>query len=196
MRPFRWQQGRLVTSIEPHEAALLRQAVAEIRDLLREGDSTGASSDRLPANHQGGGSGGASSGGLPANRQGGRPEAEPDPVRERLLPDGHRSDPQLATDYRLLTETGLRAEKQADATLLLDTVTDAGGRVELDENGAEAWLRAINDVRLAVGVRLDVQETDDPSLRAEQTGDPRWAAYSWLTAVQGLLIDALLTGQR
>ncbi|MGI8722140.1 MAG: DUF2017 domain-containing protein [Geodermatophilaceae bacterium] len=164
MTPFKWKRGRLVAQFEPHEAALLRQVVSEIRDVL-----SGAGSD--------GESAGA---------------ARPDPVAERLLPDGHRSDPVLAEDYRSLTESGLRQEKLADAALLLDSVSDDGGRVELGQSDAEAWTRTLNDVRLAIGVRIDVQESDDPMLRAEQTGDPRWAVYSWLTAVQGLLIDALI----
>lgn len=171
MRPFRWKRGRLVTSVEPHEAALLRQAVTEVRDLLG-GDGPGDPGDRP----------GAEAG-----------SAARDPVRDRLLPDGHRSDPELARDYRSLTEAGLRAEKVADAARLLDTVPEAGGAVELDEPAAQAWLRTINDVRLAIGVRLDVQEADDPLERAAQTGDDRWAVYSWLTAMQGLLVEALLT---
>ena len=165
MTPFRWRRGRLVAQFEPHEAALLRQVVSEIRNLLSDGGSDADSAN----------------------------ERQSDPVAERLLPDGHRSDPALAEDYRSLTESGIRQEKLADATLLLDSVTDDGGRVELGQSEAEAWTRTLNDVRLAIGVRLDVQESDDPMLRAEQTGDSRWAVYSWLTAVQGLLIDALIS---
>ncbi len=166
MTPFSWEQGRLVADLEPHEAVLLRQSVSEIQDLLSGGAAGGGSGVRIDA----------------------------DPVRRRLLPDGHRDDPQIAADYRGLTEAGLRQEKLADAALLLDNLSEAGGQVELSEDGAEAWIRTLNDVRLALGVRLDVEESDDPMLRADQTGDPRWAVYSWLTAVQGLLVDALLTG--
>lgn len=166
MTPFSWEQGRLVADLEPHEAVLLRQSVSEIQDLLRGGAADGRSGVRI----------------------------DPDPVRQRLLPDGHRDDPQIAADYRGLTEAGLRQEKLADAASLLDTVSEAGGRVELSEDGAEAWIRTLNDVRLALGVRLDVSEADDPLLKAGETGDAHWGVYSWLTAVQGLLVDALLTG--
>ena len=37
-----------------------------------------------------------------------------DPVLDRLLPAGHRSDPELAADYRELTESALRAGKAED----------------------------------------------------------------------------------
>lgn len=170
MTPFRWKQGRLFADIDPPEATLLRQVVSEIRDVLN-GEAAPDTADVTSGE-----------------------SSQADPVAERLLPDGHRSDPELASDYRSLTEAGLRQEKLADAERLLDTVTEAGGRIELDERAAEAWVRTINDVRLAIGVRLDVQETDDPLVRAEETGDPRWAAYSWLTAVQGLLVDVLASG--
>jgi len=172
--PFRWKRGRLLADIEAHEAVLLRQVVTEIRDLLSDPESDDTKSVGIVA-----GSGSADAG------------AMQDPVTARLLPDGHRSDPDLAEDYRGLTEAGLRAEKRADAALLLQTVGENGGRIELDAAAAEAWLRTINDVRLSIGVRLDINESDDPMVRAEQTGDPRWAVYSWLTAVQGLLVDAV-----
>jgi len=168
--PFRWKHRRLVTDLEPHEAALLRQVVTEVHRVL-SGDAdqpTGAA---------------------------GRGERM-DPVTERLLPDGHRGDPKLAEDYRTLTEDGIRQEKLADADLLLQTVSEDGGRVELDLNAAEAWLRTINDVRLTFGVLLGVQESDDPLVQAAETGDQRWGAYAWLTAVQGLLVDALASGSR
>lgn len=166
MRPFHWQGDRLVADLDPPEAALLEQLVGEIQDLLSAQDPT-ASADRQATS---------------------RPA---DPVAERLLPAGHRSDPELAEDFRSMTETGLRREKLADAAVVLGTLDGGGGRVELDEEAAVAWLRTLNDVRLGIGVRLDVQETDDPLLRAEESGDPRWAAYSWLTVVQGLLVDVL-----
>ncbi|MDQ4038425.1 MAG: DUF2017 domain-containing protein [Actinomycetota bacterium] len=163
MRPFHWEGQRLVAELDPSEAVLLRQVVAEIREVLTDGEPDDASTG----------------------------PAQTNPVTRRLLPDGHRSDPGLAQDYRSLTEAGLRSEKLDDADLLLDTVDPDGGRIELEQHAAEAWLRTLNDVRLAIGVRLDVQEADDPLKRAEETGDPRWAVYSWLTAVQGLLVDVL-----
>jgi len=164
VRPFQWEGQRLVADLDPPEAALLRQVVSEIREVLSAGEPDLASAGT----------------------------AAVDPVAQRLLPDGHRSDPALAQDYRSLTEAGLRSEKLADANLVLGTLGPDGGRVELEQSAAEAWLRTLNDVRLAIGVGLDVQETDDPSVRAEETGDARWVAYSWLTAVQGLLVDVMV----
>ncbi len=167
MRPFQWRGDRLVADLDPHEAELLKQLVGEIQDLLQALDSS------------------ASDGGT-----------ERDPVAARLLPDGHREDPELAADYRWLTEEGLRREKLADAAIVLDTMGQDGCRVELDADGAHAWLRTLNDVRLGIGVRLDVQESDDPLMRAEESGDVRWAAYSWLTAIQGLLVDVISDAPR
>jgi hypothetical protein len=35
-------------------------------------------------------------------------DVDGDPVMARLLPAGHRSDPEIAADYRELTESALR----------------------------------------------------------------------------------------
>jgi hypothetical protein len=41
---------------------------------------------------------------------------------------------------------------------MLDTLPEAGGRIQLTNDQAHAWLKALNDVRLALGVRLGVTE--------------------------------------
>ncbi len=45
------------------------------------------------------------------------------------------------------------------AMTLLETLPPGGGRIRLTADQAEAWLRSLNDVRLALGTRLGV--TDD-----------------------------------
>jgi hypothetical protein len=85
-----------------------------------------------------------------------------DPVLTRLLPDGHRGDPELAADYRELTETSLRSGKADDLATVRATLPPTGGEVRLDPDQAAAWLRSTNDLRLALGTRLDVQEDTEP----------------------------------
>jgi hypothetical protein len=71
----------------------------------------------------------------------------------------------------------------------------SGGEVRLDREQAGAWLRTTNDVRLALGVRLDITEdTEPPDDPAEDEGQ-QLAVYYWLTAVQGSLVDALTEGR-
>ena len=118
-----------------------------------------------------------------------------DPVITRLLPPGHRSDPELAADYRELTESTLRAGKADDLATVRASLPPDGGAVRLDPEQATAWLRTSNDLRLALGTRLDVQEdTEPPEDLAGEEGQ-QLAVYYWLTGLQGSLVDALAAGR-
>ncbi|CCH86837.1 conserved protein of unknown function [Modestobacter italicus] len=117
-----------------------------------------------------------------------------DPVVERLLPPGHASDPELAADYRDLTEAALRSGKADDLAIVRATLPPEGGEVRLDDDQARAWLRTTNDLRLALGTRLGVTaDTEPPEDPTEEEGS-QLAVYYWLTAVQGSLVDALVAG--
>ena len=114
-----------------------------------------------------------------------------DPVLQRLFPDGHRGDAEMAADYRELTEESLRSGKADDLATVRATLPADGGEVRLDPEQAAAWLRTTNDIRLALGVRLDVTaDTEPPEDPAGEEGQ-QLAVYYWLTAVQGSLVDAL-----
>ncbi|MCZ2828694.1 DUF2017 family protein [Modestobacter sp. VKM Ac-2986] len=118
-----------------------------------------------------------------------------DPVVERLLPPGHVGDPEMAADYRDLTEAGLRSGKADDLAMVRATLPFEGGEVRLDADQARAWLRTTNDLRLALGTRLEITaETEPPDDPAGEEGS-QLAVYYWLTAVQGSLIDALVAGR-
>jgi hypothetical protein len=118
-----------------------------------------------------------------------------DPVLDRLLPAGHRSDPELAADYRELTESSLRAGKADDLATVRVGLPPDGGTVRLDREQATAWLRTSNDLRLALGTRLDIQEdTEPPEDLASEEGQ-QLAVYYWLTGLQGSLVDALAAGR-
>jgi uncharacterized protein DUF2017 len=127
-------------------------------------------------------------------------EADPadsggDPVLARLLPPGHTGDPEIAADYRDLTEEGLRSGKADDLAMVRATLPPEGGEIRLDDDQARAWLRTTNDLRLALGTRLGVTaETEPPEDPAGEEGS-QLAVYYWLTAVQGSLVDALAAGR-
>src|SRR5215203_4879599 len=114
-----------------------------------------------------------------------------DPVIARLLPDGHRGDPELAADYRELTEASLRSGKADDLAMVRATLPDGGGEVRLDADQAAAWLRTSNDLRLALGTRLDITEDTEPPDDVVGEDEQQLAVYYWLTALQGSLVDAL-----
>ena len=118
-----------------------------------------------------------------------------DPVMDRLLPEGHRGDPELAADYRELTESSLRSGKTDDLAIVRATLPDGGGEVRLDREQAAAWLRSSNDLRLALGTRLDITEDTEPPDEIVDEQDQQLAVYYWLTALQGSLVDALAAGR-
>jgi hypothetical protein len=118
-----------------------------------------------------------------------------DPVMARLLPDGHRSDPELAADYRELTEFSLRSGKTDDLAIVRATLPEGGGEIRLDRDQAGAWLRTSNDLRLALGTRLDITEETEPPEEIADEQDQQLAVYYWLTSLQGSLVDALADGR-
>jgi hypothetical protein len=117
-----------------------------------------------------------------------------DPVLARLLPDAYSDDPEAAGEFRKYTEPALRSAKYEVAKQLLDTLPEAGGRIQLSNDEALAWLKALNDVRLALGVRLGVTEEFEQEWAKLKPDDPQWTAYevyAWLGAVQESLVQAL-----
>ena len=117
-----------------------------------------------------------------------------DPVLARLLPDAYADDAEAAGDFRRFTEQELRNGKAAAARTVLATLPEDGGRVRLSEEEAQVWLRALNDVRLALGVRLSITEDFEARLQDLDPADPRSAymwVYDWLTFLQETLVRAL-----
>ncbi len=117
-----------------------------------------------------------------------------DPVLARLLPDAYSDDPEASGEFRRYTESALRSGKAAAARTVLATLPPSGGRVRLSEPDAQAWLRALNDVRLALGTRLGVTDDFDEQVADMGPEDPRSpyvGVYQWLAYLQESLVQAL-----
>ena len=183
-RPTR--DGGASVRLDGGEASLLRSLIGQVMDLIAAA---------RPENGHAGTDSAVDLAELEILLAQDRPTEPPeDPVLARLLPDGYRDDPGAASEFRQYTEPSLRDTKQASAQTLLDTLPAKGGRIRLSGDQARAWLRALNDVRLAFGVRLDVTEDFEEQLAALDPEDPKVAAfevYGWLGAVQASLVDAL-----
>ena len=122
-------------------------------------------------------------------------ERPDDPVLARLLPDAYDDD-EAAAEYRRLTEGDLRAGKVAAARTALGTLQGAGAgeKLLLDDEQAQAWLSAINDLRLSLGTRYEVTEDTYDEMESMAADDPRLAplsAYLWLGALEETLVHAL-----
>jgi len=113
---------------------------------------------------------------------------ERDEAVDRLFPVAYPTDEDRQTEYRLLVHDEL-LESHLGALAVLEETADAD---RLDPDQLSAWMRAVNEVRLVLGTRLDVSEEGDERDFGPQ--DPRAAAfavYDYLTYLQGEIIDAL-----
>lgn len=128
-----------------------------------------------------------------------------DPVVARLFPDSYPDEPAASVEFRRYTEGDLKTGKidQAGAVLAaLPPVT--GGEVRLDGEAAEAWLRALNDARLAMGVRLEIKDGTDLGVELDDAvlHDPTSArvfqlsVYAYLGYLQESLLHALIGDPR
>jgi hypothetical protein len=123
-----------------------------------------------------------------------------DPAVERLFPDVYPEDPAEAAEFRRFTEADLKAAKLDQAKTVLSDLLEAGGEVRLAEDEADLWLRALTDVRLALGTRLGV--SDDTDIEAEldeavgrDPTSPRvgqLSVYAYLSFLQESLVGALI----
>ena len=205
-RPTR--DGGVSVSLSAGEAQLLRTLVLPVMDLLTDDRGRGRDRDRVGEGGDSGVSGGGDRGGTSReddvfdqlermfddNAGAPAPETPDDPVLARLLPDAYRDDPKSSDEFRKYTESSLREAKKYFAQTVLDTLPANGGKVKLTGDQARDWMRALNDVRLTFGVRLEVTEDFEGQLASLAPEDPKFAAfevYGWLGAVQESLVQAL-----
>ena len=118
-----------------------------------------------------------------------------DEVLHRLLPNAY-ADAVDASEFRRYTESTLRSKKQAHAiSMRIHLKSAADGIVDLDHDNANAWLGAINDIRLALGVRLKVENGSQEHLEILAPDDPLrgvYSVYTWLGWLQESLLSALI----
>jgi hypothetical protein len=104
---------------------------------------------------------------------GGSEQPPDDPVLRRLLPSAYK-DEKSSSEFRRYTEHGLREKKRAHALLVYEALTPtddewsadqpierASIEVSIAEQDAMAWLGALNDLRLALAVRLGISKEFD-----------------------------------
>ncbi len=118
-----------------------------------------------------------------------------DEVLLRLLPDAY-ADGVDAAEFRRYTESVLRNEKQAHAmSMRAQLKSSEDGSIELEHEGARAWLGTVNDFRLALGVRLKIEKRTHEELERLAPDDPLrgvYLVYSWLGWLQESLLEALM----
>lgn len=117
-----------------------------------------------------------------------------DPALLRLFPDAYAGDDEAAGQFRRFTERSLRTIKAANAHTVLDTLARSGDKVTLTQPEAQAWLLSLTDVRLALAVRLGIEDDDWDHPDDDDPSAAQFHVYDWLTHLQESLVLAM-TGE-
>ena len=187
------RRGEVVVRLLPEELTVLRGLPDELRPLVEEpGLDTVSRVEISDLIDDAASTEGADSTDLP--------KTVDDAVRRRLFPLAYLdpTEEDAEGEWQRMVHPELVRSKLEALSLLAGTLQRASetrGRVEivLSPEETEAWLGALNDARLALGVVLGVTEDLDlDAMSADDPAAPGHAMYAWLTALQGAHVDALL----
>lgn len=162
---------KLTLELDPAEHGVLTQLFKQMAELLVEPE-TESGSDPLAK----------------LLNMGGSTQISDDPALARLFPNGYSDDEHASTDFRRFTEQDLRAQKIAALATVRQTLSDWSGESSISPEQAQDWLKALNDLRLVLGTRLEITDEMNSDFEAD---DPGIHLYNYLTFLQGNLIDAL-----
>ncbi|NLU71199.1 DUF2017 domain-containing protein [Streptomyces sp. HNM0575] len=197
--------GGAAIALDEVEISILRSLAVQLLELIGPGDEPADGEDPLSALLAEGPSEPPSDAALARlfpDAYGGGPNAEPGENGE----EEHRA----SAEFRRFTENDLRARKREDGLAVvraLDSLSPdpgpsgpegAGGTsgavLTLKPEESKQWLGALNDLRLAIGTRLEVRDDDSSELYALPDEDPRKPmvmAYLWLGGLQESLVETL-----
>ncbi|MER5223991.1 DUF2017 domain-containing protein [Streptomyces flaveus] len=190
--------GGAAVALDEVEISIIRSLAVQLLELIGPGPAEDATDDPLAELFSEGPS-----------------EPPADPVLQRLFPDAYsgpdveatspeqaEEQRQYSSEFRRFTENDLRAGKRDNALVVihsLDALASAGkgGAVlKLSVKESRQWLGALNDLRLAIGSRLDVIEEEDTDLLYRLPDDdprkPMVMAYLWLGGLQETLVETLM----
>jgi hypothetical protein len=112
------------------------------------------------------------------------PASADSPGLARLFPPASIDDPLEALGFEQLMGEALRAGKRESAMVLRATAR----ATHLNPEETLAWMRCLNDIRLVLGTRLDVQEdTDFEELFRDPLTEQAAVMYTALTELVEML---------
>jgi hypothetical protein len=177
---------RFRSSLATNEASMLKSLVTSMLDMLDDRHSS-APADELEQIT-----------GIKA----GNPRRPKDATMRRLLPDFYRSErnhpagsanvESLNAALRSLHEPAIIEAKRRASERMLRTMPAGGGRFELSREDANAWVTAVNDIRLALGTMLGIGPSGPERLPDDHPLAGHLDVYQWLTVLQEYLVLALM----
>jgi hypothetical protein len=114
-----------------------------------------------------------------------------DPALRRLRPAAYEDDAEAQREYSRLMDAELQAGRREALRVLAETAA----RDRLTAEELDAWLRALTDLRLALGTRLEV--TEDTYASEIDPRDPdayELSVFSYLSWIQEQAVEAALEG--
>jgi hypothetical protein len=190
--------GGAAVALDEVEISIIRSLAVQLLELIGPGPAEDASDDPLAELFADGPS-----------------EPPKDPVLQRLFPDaygepgGKATSPeeaeeqrQYSSEFRRFTENDLRAGKRENALAVIRSLDelasagDGGAVLQLSPEQSQQWLGALNDLRLAIGSRLEIVDEEDSDLLYrlpdEDPRKPMVMAYLWLGGLQETLVATLM----
>ena len=110
-----------------------------------------------------------------------------DPDLRRLFPAAYEDDAEAEDEYRRMTADDLLSGRLE----ALRTLEETALRKHVSKEELDAWLRALNDLRLVLGTRLGV--TEEVYDRQLDPRDPRareLSLYAYLSWLQEEVVEA------
>lgn len=118
-------------------------------------------------------------------------DPDSDPAMKRLFPLAFLDDAEAAAEF----DGAVRNDLMAHRLRAIATMGRTLDAPRLSEDELEAWLAAINDLRLVLGVRLMVtEETGPQDFEGDQASQRSFALYAYLSRLEEELVSALSKG--
>ena len=105
---------------------------------------------------------------------------------ERLFPHAHATDAVAEAEYVAANRDELVASRRSS----LEVIARTASSDHVSDDEADAWLGAINTLRLALGSRLEVNE-DPPTVDESDPEYADWICYQYLSFLESELVDAM-----
>ncbi|MEX0755137.1 MAG: DUF2017 family protein [Actinomycetota bacterium] len=110
-----------------------------------------------------------------------------DAALARLFPSAVPDDLIADAEFTMRTQGDLTDARLAD----IDTFERTIASERLTEDELAAWMRVLNDVRLVLGVRLEISEDDELPIDEDDPRGPSLELYRFLTWLVGAAVEEL-----